>query len=302
LAERRALSKLFRRECPDVVHTHGYRIDLLDRRVAAKLGIPTVTTVHGASKTGGLKGALFEWLQRRNYRRFSAVVAVSDPLFAETLADGVPRDRLHLIRNAWGGQRAPLSREEARHRMGVASDEQVVGWVGRLIPVKGADVLIRAAALLPRPCPTIALVGYGPELQRLRTLAVEQGVGEAVRFYTDIRDAGRYFSAFDTFALTSRSEGLPIVMLEAMAARTPIVATEVGGLPDALRGGAGWLCPPEDPEALALAIHSSLEDRQEAEQRAERGTQRLEKEFSIGSFLDLYEDVYRSVLKSPQLR
>ena len=77
LRERRELRALFAAVRPDVVHTHGYRIDLLNRGIVAGLGIPTVTTVHGASMQGGAKGKLFEWLQRMNYRRFDAVVAVS---------------------------------------------------------------------------------------------------------------------------------------------------------------------------------------------------------------------------------
>jgi glycosyltransferase involved in cell wall biosynthesis len=103
LGERRALRALCRSFRPDVVHTHGVRVDVVDRGVAAALGVPTVTTVHGPSMVGGVKGAFYEWVQRANYRRFDAVVAVSSALHATTLRDGVAASRLHLIPNAFGG-------------------------------------------------------------------------------------------------------------------------------------------------------------------------------------------------------
>ncbi|HET9947367.1 MAG TPA: glycosyltransferase [Longimicrobiales bacterium] len=294
--ERRMIADLCRRLRPDVVHTHGYRIDLLDRGVVAGLGIPTVTTVHGASKTGGLKGAAFEWLQRRNYRRFDAVVAVSKALHATTLADGVRPDRLHLIPNAWASHREPLPREDARAALELPHDAAVVGWVGRLIPVKGADVFLRALARVDEPRLIGALVGYGPEEPRLHRLAEELDLGERLRFYPSIRDAARYFPAFDTYVLSSRSEGLPIVILEAMSAATPIVAARVGGVPDALGDDDAWLVPPEDPAALASAIEESLRDRPGALERARRAQQRLREGFSLEAFLDGYERVYEQVV------
>lgn len=296
LRERKEISNLCRSVVPDVVHTHGYRIDLLDRGVAASLGIPAVTTVHGASKMGGLKGAFFERLQRRNYRRFDAVVAVSSTLHDTTLADGVPRDRLHLIPNAWAGLHEPLSRDAARRHLNLDDRATVVGWVGRLIHVKGGDVFLEALSRLPDPRPIAAIIGYGPEESRLRRHAQERGLGSVVRFYPDIGDAGRYFAAFDTYVLSSRSEGLPIVILEAMAAGTPIVATAVGGVTDVIREGDGWLVPPEDPQALAAAIATSLLDRQAATQQARRATDRLQEDYSIDAFLERYENVYRDVV------
>lgn len=296
LRERREIVDLCRTLRPDVVHTHGYRIDLLDRQAVARLGIPTVTTVHGASKTGGLKGALFEWLQRRNYRRFDAVVAVSSALHHATLADGVSPDRLHLIPNAWNDHHEPMDGGEARGRLGIEDGARVVGWVGRLIPVKGGDVFLDALGRLAAPRPLGVMIGYGPEAERLRRRALELGLGASVRFYENIRDASRYFPAFDTYVLSSRSEGLPIVLLEAMAARTPIVATRVGGVTDVVGDEQGWLVPPEDPAALAGAIDDSLRRRDVAADKAEKAHARLVTDYALDAFLERYERVYRSVV------
>ena len=294
--ERAAIRDLCVELRPDIVHTHGYRVDVVDRPVAARLGIPTVTTVHGPSFVGGLKGAFYEWLQRRNYRRYDAVVAVSTALRDSTLADGIRADRLHLIRNAWSGLYSPHTRADARARLGIPEDAVVVGWVGRMIPVKAGDVFLEAIARLPQPRPIVAMIGHGAEEASLRAQAERLGIASTIRMYPDVTDAGRVFRAFDTYVLSSRSEGLPVVVLEAMASGTPIVATRVGGVPEALSADDAWIVPSEDPDAMAEAIRHSLTDRSEAEARAASANRHLAGEFGLEHFLDRYEEVYRAVL------
>lgn len=297
LGERRVLGDLMRELKPDIAHLHGYRIELLDRGVIARAGVPTVTTVHGVSKMGGLKGVVFEWLQRRNYLKFDAVAACSGPLLEETRSGGVPEDRLHMIPNAWSGLLQPLPRAEARARLGLADDGRpVIGWVGRLIHVKAGDVFLRALAALPEPRPVAVMIGYGGEGENLQMLRSELGLDNDVRFEPEIRDAGRYFGAFDSYVLSSRSEGLPIVVLEAMAAGVPIVATTVGGVPDVIGPDDPWLVPPNDPQALSRAIGASLSDESARAAQVARLTARLEQDFSLDTFLDRYEEMYREVL------
>jgi glycosyltransferase involved in cell wall biosynthesis len=283
---------------PDVVHTHGYRVDVVDRPVAARRGIPTVTTVHGRDLRSGPKARFYEWIQRRSYRRFDAVVTVSGPLFEATLGDGVQRGRLHCIPNAWAGLRDPLSREAARRELGLDESERVVGWVGRLIPVKGADIFLDALGRLPRPRPVAAVVGYGPEADRLRRQAEALGLADRVRFFPDVQDAGRLFAAFDTYVLSSRSEGIPIVVFEAMAAGTPVVATSVGGVPSVLDSSTGWLVSPLDSLALADAIAASLADRDDALARVSRARVRLATDFAYEPWLDRYDRVYRGLVSA----
>lgn len=296
LGERRALSRLMRELKPDIAHLHGYRIELLDRGVIARAGVPTVTTVHGVSKMGGLKGVVFEWMQRRNYLKFDGVAACSVPLLEETRAGGVSKERLRMIPNAWSGLLQPMPRDEARAELGIDPERAVVGWVGRLIHVKAGDVFLRALATLPRPRPLAVMIGYGGEDGNLRELRSELGLEDDVRFEPEIRDAGRYFRAFDTYVLSSRSEGLPIVVLEAMAAGVPIVATTVGGVPDVIGPDDPWLVPPDDETALAAAISASLSDEAARGAQVERLTARLREDFSLDTFLDRYEQMYRDVL------
>ncbi len=294
--ERRALRDLCIELRPDIVHTHGYRIDVVDRGVVARLGIPTVTTVHGPSMVGGLKGAFYEWLQRVNYRKFDSVVAVSAALERTTLNDGVRRERLHMIPNAFGNLRSPLDRVEARRALNIDEQATVIGWVGRLIPVKGCDVFLDAVAQLPTPRPVVAVIGHGIEAEPLAQRVRALGLENTVRFYNNVTEADRLFSAFDLFVLSSRSEGMPLVLLEAMAAQVPIVATRVGGVPEAISEVEAYLVDPEAPAALATAIHDVLTDRAGARQRASRAALRLSSAFAYDGWLDRYEEVYRAVL------
>ena len=189
-----------------------------------------------------------------------------------------------------------------RRALGLEPDATVIGWVGRLLNVKGGDVFLNALARLPEPRPSVALIGQGEEEATLRALATRLGLDGTVRFHTDVVDAGRYFSAFDVYVLSSRSEGLPIVLLEAMAARAPIVATAVGGVPEAVGAGEALLVAPEDPAALAQAIGASLKDPEAALLRAQRAAERLERQFSLRPWLEQYEAVYGAVIEGAARR
>src|SRR2546422_832099 len=110
--ERAEVARLCRRLRPDVVHTHGYRADVLDAAIARGLGIPVVSTVHGF--TGGdRRNRFYQWLQRRALRRFDAVVAVSRTLMNDLAEGGVPRERLHYVQNAWHPPEPALDRERS---------------------------------------------------------------------------------------------------------------------------------------------------------------------------------------------
>lgn len=295
LRERAAVVELCRRLRPDVVHTHGYRVDVVDAAAARRLGFPTVTTVHGF--TGGdLKNRIYQRLQRRAFRRFDAVVAVSRPLARDLARAAVPAERLHVIPNAWPAGPAPLPRDRARRILALAEERFQVGWVGRLTPEKGPDLLLAAVErLLDLPL-AVSVVGDGRMRPRLQALAARCGLGEQVRWLGNVPDAGRLFSAFDVFVLSSRSEGTPMVLFEAMAAGTPIVATAVGGVPDVVSSQEALLVAPEDPAALADAIRRVHANARAAAARARRGRERLAREFALAPWLARYDHVYRSVL------
>lgn len=302
LRERHGMADVCRELNPDVLHSHGYRPDVLARGPAQRQGIATVTTVHGFTGNGW-KNRFYEALQVRAFRRFDAVVAVSEPLRAQLVRAGISKDRAWMIRNAPVSLGSGLDREEARETLGLPSEMPIVGWVGRLSPEKGPDVLLRAMGLIGRRRARISYLGDGParialEAQERQMVANESLESDQVRFHGIVPDAGRLLRAFDVLVLSSRTEGTPIILFEAMDAEVPVVTTRVGGVPDVVTDQEAILVPSEDPEALARAIRRVLDNPTEAGRRAQRAARKLRQEFTPEDWLDAYEDVYRTVLAS----
>jgi len=297
LRERRAIGDLCRRLRPDVIHVHGYRTSVLDAGVPRRLGIPVVTTVHGY--TGGdWKNRLYELLQRVALRRFDAVVAVSRPLAHELAGDGVPRDRVHFVQNAWEASVPPLECAAARLTLEVPADRFHVGWVGRLSNEKGPDVLVEAAARLRDLPLAVSVIGDGPERAALEARAAARHLDSHLIWHGVRAEAAQLFPAFDVFVLSSRSEGTPIVLFEAMAAGTPIVATRVGGVPDVVSSAEAVLIAPNDPSALAAEIRAIYHNPARARARAQRARERLLRDFAVGPWLDRYTAIYALVSRA----
>lgn len=292
--EARALARIIRSRRPTVVHTHGYRSDVVAGIVAGSLGRPRVSTVHGFIG-GDPRGRLYERAQRRMLRRFEAVVAVSAPLVSQLEASGIAPQRIHLVRNAWKPSRPPFPREQARAALGLEDGGPSVAWVGRLSREKAPDVALRAFALV-RSDAELSVVGEGPMMAELRALARNLGVSERVRFLGLREGMGGLMRAFDALLLSSHTEGTPMVLLEAMAAGVPIVATQVGGVPD-LVGGFAELAPPGRPEALAAALSRVLSDPDRAADLARRAERRVAESFATGPWADAYDRVYRAVAR-----
>ena len=294
LRERAAIAELCKSVRPSVVHTHGYRPDVVDGSVALGLGIHAVTTVHGFT-SGGLRNRFYEWLQLKALRHFNAVVAVSRALKDRLAASGLDHRRIHVIKNGWYEIAQPLDRLDARRQLNVTNGCFHIGWVGRISREKGLDVLIRALPMLQGLCVKVSIIGDGPERVQLQNLANEIGVASCINWHGVIADASRFFPAFDVLTLTSRAEGTPIVLFEAMAANVPIIATEVGGVPDVVGAGEGLIVQPEDSRAFAEAIRSTYDDKPRAASRAVTARNTLERKFSVEAWLAAYEDVYRRV-------
>ena len=293
-AEWSALGGIIRRLGAKVVHTHGYRADVLAGAVARRAGVANATTVHGFTG-GGRKNRLYEWLQIRSFRRMAAVVAVSRPLVDRLADEGVPRNVIECIPNAWAPAADCFPRDEARRRLGIAPDRFVLGWVGRISGEKGADVFIRALALLRNRDVAASIVGDGRERPAAEALAAELGVSDRITWHGTVPDAGRLFAAFDAFVLSSRTEGTPMALFEAMSAGVPVVATSVGGVPDVVGDGGALLVPSEDPAALAAALAAVHDDPAAAHARAGSASRRLTESYGVEPWLDRYDELYSRI-------
>jgi len=294
--ERAAIAALCRAVRPDAVHTHGYRPDVVDAGVARHLRIPVVTTAHGF--TGGpLRNRVYEYLQRRAFRRFDAVVAVSRVLAADLTRARVPQSRIHTVPNAWRRRAPALDRATARRLLGLPPEGFVVGWVGRLSGEKGPDILLDALPHLNDVPLMVSVMGTGVQQLLLQRRARELGVADRVRWHGIVPDADRVFAAFDVCVLSSRTEGTPMVLFEAIAAGVPVVATDVGGVPDVVSREEAVVVRPGDPAALAAGIRDVYEHTAAAARRAQEARVRLEREFDVGPWLDRYVDIYRLITR-----
>ncbi|MDB4876556.1 MAG: glycosyltransferase, YqgM-like family [Gemmatimonadetes bacterium] len=293
LHEWRAVGSALAALQPHVLHTHGYRADLLAGSVARRANVPTVTTLHGFVG-GDWKLRLYEQLQRRSLRRFDAVVAVSTRMRDE-LSYRVDAKRFHVIPNAFAPSGTALSKQEARSRLGIADGEFHLGWIGRLSHEKGPDVMIRALASNGARDAHLSVIGNGVERQRVEQLVAELGLAQRVTFHGVRQDAGALLAAFDGVVLSSRSEGTPIVLLEAIAAGVPVIATSVGGIPEVVQAPHALVVPPENPAAIAAAIAALESDPAAATERASRALGRLRERYAIGPWVAEYDRVYDGV-------
>lgn len=290
------LRELCRTLRPDVFHTHGYRPDVIHPFAANAFGIPLVSTLHGFTG-GGWRNRFYEWLQRRSVSAFDAVVAVSRVMAGHLRDQGVPERALRVIPNAWAPREDLLVPEIARKRLGVEPDRFHVGWVGRLSHEKAPDVLLAAVSRSSGPLKdsVVSFVGDGPLRSELEAAARTSRMD--VRCHGLIPGAAQLLGGFDLMVLSSRTEGTPIVLFEAMAAGVPVVATAVGGVPDVLDSRTAILVPPDDPEALREAIERVRREPGSARARAQRARRVLETRFALDPWLDRYLGVYAAVAR-----
>lgn len=301
LKQRAALARLFEETAPDIVHTHGYHTDVVAGGVARRAGIATVSTSHGFTR-GPWRNRVYEQLDRLVLRRFDAVAAVSRPLADELLRAGVPGDRLHVVPNAWSQVSMPLNRSAARKELGLDPDRFVAGWVGRMTYEKGLDVLVDAVAEITDLPVTLCIIGDGPERAAQEARAVTAGTAKQIHWAGLISEAVRFFSAFDVLVLSSRTEGVPMVVLEAMAAGIPLVVSAVGGIPDVVSSREAILVPSERPDELAAAVRDVFVDRTAATNRAQAALERLGREFAEEPWLMRYEEVYQAAREAAARR
>lgn len=266
--------------------------------LAASLGrnfpAARVSTVHGFTG-GGWRNRFYEWLQRRSYARFDAVVAVSKKL-ALDLAPRASRRSLHTLPNAWMPAEERSSPEAAREALGLSLEVFHIGWVGRISHEKGADILIEALPALTDIDLHVTLIGSGDERAKLEQRVKRLRLEDRVSFPGEVPRASRRFSAFDLFVLSSRTEGTPITLFEAMDASVPIVATSVGGVPDVLSSNEAILVEPEDPAALAAAIRQVHDEPANASLRAVRARERLHNEYAVAPWIDSYARIYEMAI------
>ena len=223
-------------------------------------------------------------------------LAVASHVRDRLAALGLPARKLRVVRN--GIDAAELLRpanEELRIQLSGAPQRPVVLTVARLARQKGIDVLLSAASQVPDAMFLIA--GEGPDRTALEARAAALGLGNSVRFLGAAHNVPDLLAACDVFVLPSLAEGLPLSVLEAMAAGKPVVATRIAGTDEAVADGtSGVLVPPRDPDALATAIRSLLAEPDRASRLARAGQERVRSEFPVGRTVAAVTAQYEEVL------
>ena len=266
--------KLLKKWPIDLIHTHGYRADIIGLIASRQLRVPVVSTCHGFVPTNR-RVRLYNRIDAMLLRRFDRVVAVSERMKRDLIQEGIAEERLTVVTNVVQLPVLPQGdkRAEARRRFGISPADLVFGFVGRLSEEKGLSYLLAAAGhLLERQQPwRLLIVGDGPQKVSLEAGVHRAGLAGHAIFAGFQNDTGYCYAAMDAFILPSLTEGTPMALLEAMAHGLPVIASAVGGVPAVLRNDDnGLLIMPGDPGALAQAMVRIGESR---ELRARLGAQ-----------------------------
>lgn len=299
----RSIREVARRERTDVIHAHGYKAQIYAYLAARSLPVALVATCHGYpsrfSTAGRLNAAdlrqrLYTSIDRVLLSRFDQVVATSS-ILAETLRrSGIKDSKLTVIRNGvdWRPFHSALpSADLAELKRG----RFAIGLVARLTEGKGHAQLFRAlkGVLVEHPDALAVVVGEGPLGDDLQALAVELGIHEHVVFTGKRSDMPNVYAALDIVVLPSFEEGMPMVVLEALASARAMIATPVGSVPDVIRDGeTGLLIEAGNVAALETAIRRLMEDLPFRQSLAWQGQAFLEANFSSANMAAEYLNVY----------
>lgn len=282
-----ALMKHLKELAPEIIHTRLFSAGFWGR-IAAHLSVPAaVINTHPGYTFGRKKWKrlpIEKALLKVTDRSVCVSQAVKDHLMG---SGGMSPEGMVVIPN--GIDVAPFASIPPQE---IAVPARLI-TVARLARVKGHDILLRALPHVSDLVEELLVVGDGPEASHLRTLAAELQIESQVRFLGSRDDIPELLAKSDLFIAPSRSEGLPVAILEAMAAARPVVATAVGGSVEVVQD-VGWLAPPEDPGALAREIRQALINPNDTAQMVEKARNRVKNHYDfkkmIESYLQLYGD------------
>jgi len=302
----RVVREIVRQRRIDIIHAHDFRSDLVAYLVGLSLGRrrPILMSTAHAWVMAGRKGDVYRHLDLLLMRRFDQLIAVSNATKAQMVAGGVRAERIAVVHNgidteAWSREHADggLAAEWKLPRGG-----PVIGYVGRIMPEKNLETWLRVAASVASSVQQarFVLVGDGRDGRTERELkALARGLGiEASTTFAGYRsDLLSVYTTFDVFMMTSRREGLPNSILEAMALGLPVVTTDVAGAKELVdHGVTGFVRPQDDASGLAAAATALAGDPALRRRMGAAGRLRVEKEFSFTDRLARIEDLYEQVV------
>jgi len=290
------IEKVLRSHQVDIVHTHGYKANILCGRAARRLGVPIVRTEHGnrepSAGFGNLKMIVNTWLDARLARYWvDKVVHVSRDIMQQkrgwfpnidgrVIYNGIPS-----LENSAGGKGGDRRGKIFR-----------VGVVGRLSKVKGHIILLKALKKLDREDIRLLVFGEGPLERELRAYCQLNGLSKRVVFMGFREDILRGLARLDLVVMPSLHEGFPYALLQAASLKVPFIASDVGGIREIFKDGEdGLLVPPGNVEALAEAVRVLCDNPPRREQLSECAFKKVRSGFSMEDMARQYQEVYLGV-------
>jgi len=288
--------RLLREHRIDVLQTHDAQTRRIGVIAAALTGVRHITSVHGWIFNDRKERAA-KWLDARLIRQADAVIAVSDRLKQELEAAGVPPQKITVLRNAilLRDYAVAGNAASARQEFGIRDDQPVISIVGRLSLEKGHETFLQAAAEIAKSHPNLRclIVGDGPLERALRQRVQELGLTDHVLFTGHRSQLADIYAATDVLVISSLTEGIPNVLLEAFAHGKPAVATSVGGVPEVLEDGrTGWLVDVGDQHAIARHVVRLLDTPTLRTQMGAAARAAIEQQYSFESRTKALETLY----------
>ena len=306
----RQLVEHFARHQVDILHTHNFKDNILGiLSTLPRGGCRRVRTVHGRGEpfTGlaaakmrlyqGVDHFFTRWLVDR-------IVAVSVDLESH-LARSFGAQRVMCIHNGIALEQVRVTKPptELRQELNLGAQDFVIGTMGRLVPVKGLETFLKAARIIRgrKNNAKFVIAGDGPLKDTLRALVRQHGLEQDVLFLGHRDDSYDILAMMDVLVLPSLSEGIPMVLLEALALARPVVASRVGGIPEVIEDRVtGWLVGAGREGELAEACMALMDDHDLAERLGLAGQQRVRTQFSARSMAERVANMYRNLLKTTQ--
>jgi len=293
-----SLCDVIRNRGIDVIHTHGYKSDILGLIAAKRTGIVCVSTPHGFSGNVGLKLATFIRIGTHMLRYFDQVVPLSEELMDDMKRFKVPASKTSFIRNGVDLTEIDTALANLPEDKDVKSDSRIIGFIGQMIPRKGIPDLIAVFDQLHQQAPDLRLqlLGDGSQRPELELQVAESSSAGAIEFLGFRSDRLELLSKFSLFVMTSSLEGIPRCMMEAMAVGVPVVAYDIPGVDQLVEHGkTGLLAPFGDKAALEACCKQVLDDPELADTLSRNAREMVNQRYSAARMADEYEVLFRKL-------
>jgi len=291
------LAELLREQQIDLIHTHGYKSDIIGYLAARRAGVACVSTPHGYGLHNDAKLRFYYYISGHFLKRFDRVAPLSEELADQVREMGVSESRLQVIENAFDVDEIDAVIKASPIRK--ASNISRIGYVGQLIPRKQIDQLINVFARLSAKEPDLELIiaGEGKQRAELEALANSLECRDKISFLGYVEDRLELMRTFDMFVMTSASEGIPRSLMEAMALSLPVVAYNIQGVDVLIEHDAtGLLAPLSDQDSLESNISSIIDNIDVAQRLGNGARMHVETRFSASRMSDEYQALYIELL------